>query len=177
MNISGESQTQPKKKRRRLYIVLTAAILTLSLILSTIIFELHTANQTSYGPGPVEIEVTTDKPIYLQGEMVNFTIYVYNPFDWKVPHPHGVTFQIEENNTFVQSSSMAIDFPPDALPTFSPHSKVFYYNYSWNQKARTNDKLTLVQPGNYTFSVTFRGLVTYGEGNRCIFEIRENPKL
>jgi len=171
-----EPPTKPKKRTNRFYKVLAITIILLAIILGVVIFELSDIYQNSYGSGPVEIGVTTDKPFYLQGEEINFTIYVNNPYDWKIPHPHEVTYRIEGKDNFTQSSTKFVDFPSSSVPTFSPHTRIFYSTYTWNQKVQANNNIKLAQPGNYTFSVTFSGLVAYGNGDSCVFEVRENPK-
>ena len=42
-------------------------------------------NQNRFGPGPVDMEVTLDKPFYLKNENVAISIYVTNPQDWRAP--------------------------------------------------------------------------------------------
>jgi hypothetical protein len=141
----------------------------LALILGVVVFELSNpaqnvdGSENDYGPGPVEIEVTTDKPFYLQGELINFTIYINNPQDWPVPIPNLVTYKIREDDRIVDDTSMNADFFPGTNNTLPAHSRG-PSPYHWNSGS--------VPPGNYTLTVTFYGLVNYGEGGNCTFEIR-----
>jgi hypothetical protein len=118
------------------------------------------------GPGPVTIEIDTDKQSYLPGELVQFRIYVYNPRFWHVPYPYSVDYRIGDEGVTKQ---MTLTSPP---PTFVPWQRVFYDSYVWDQKTGSGGNRTQVQPGNYTLDVMFSGPVDYGLGGSCTFEIR-----
>jgi hypothetical protein len=171
---SGDLQTEHKKKSRLFYLVLVAAVLLIAVIVGVVIFEFFNIGNTRYGPGPVEIEVTTDKSFYLQGEEVNFTITVNNPQDWPVPHPLQISYQIERNDKFVDGVTIMVT--PAGSPTFPAHSRTLYDTYVWDQKTGPGSKRTQVPLGNYTFSVSFGRPVDYGSGGNCTFEIRPNPQ-
>ena len=171
---SGDSQTNPKKKSRRFYLVLVAAVLLIAVIVSAVILEFFNIGNTRYGPGPVEIEATTDKSFYLQGEEVNFTITVNNPQDWPVSHPLQISYQIERNDKFVDGVTIMVT-PADA-PAFPAHSGTLYDTYVWDQKTGIGNNRTQVPLGNYTFTVSFGGPVDYGGGGNCTFEIQPNPQ-
>ena len=83
---------EPKKKFKRIYAIVIIVVL-LVVALSYAVYTLTYVAPT--GPGPVEIEVVTDKPSYLQSEQVHFSIYVNNTQNWNVPKPSTVSFQIE----------------------------------------------------------------------------------
>jgi hypothetical protein len=169
-----EPQTEPKKKSRRFYLVLAAAVLLITIIISVVFSGLFHMGQTSYGSDPVEIEVIPNKPFYLQGEEVNFTIYVNNPNDWSVPYPNSVRYIIEKDGLYVASlGGGQIDYVAP-FPMFPPQSKTLYREFLmlWNQKMDRNGTLEQVQPGNYTFAVLFDGAVDYGDSGNCTFEIR-----
>ena len=172
----SESPQAKPRRRRRYYVILATAIL-LPSIIGILAFELYAANQNSYGPGPVEIEVAFDKAFYLQGEEVYFSIYVNNQQDWKVPRPSGITYQIKENDSFIDGYTVYSEFPPGPIPTFPARSRTLYNTYIWDQKTGPVGNRTQVQPGNYTFTVIFEnnGLIEYGHGGNCIFEIQPNP--
>jgi len=152
-------QVEPKKRSRRFYVILTAAILTLAIIIGVVIFEWSNLGQTSYGPGPVDIEVTTDKLFYLQGEEVNFTVTVNNPQDWPVQYPNVVEYRIG-NESLTKQITLA-----SPVPSFPAQSRMLYDTYFWGP----------APPGNYTLNVSFGGPVDYGSGGNCTFEIRPTP--
>jgi hypothetical protein len=164
---TAEPQTEPKRKSRRLYLVLAAAVLLIT-ILSVAVFS--GLFQTTYGIGPVDIEITPDKPFYLQGEEVNFTIYVYNPHDWPVAHPQSVLCIIEREGVYVDSLGGGLIDYASPFPTIAPHSEITYRE-SWNQKRDINGTHTQVEPGNYTLIVSLEGPSFDNSGN-CTFEIR-----
>lgn len=166
-------QTKPKKRSRRYYLILTATVLSLAIIVGVIVFELSNAGQTSYGPGPVNIEVTTDKPFYLQGEEVYFIVYVNNPQDWPVPYPSFPAYSIDKNGVNIAGGGVNINYAMP-IPTFPAHSRKLFNcsAYQWNQKMYLNGNLVQAQPGNYTLTVYFEGPVDYGDGSNCNFEIR-----
>jgi hypothetical protein len=168
------SQTEPKKKSRRFCIILAATVLLLALLIGIVIFEWSNVGQTNYGSGPVEIKVTADKPFYLQGEEVNFTIYVSNQQELPVREPSRVTYRMEKDGGEIFNTDINIDFVPDYVPSFSPHSKTLYSTRVWDQKVGSGDNWTFAEPGNYTFSVLFHGSTDYGNGGNCTFEVRPN---
>ena len=170
---NGSFETEPKKRSRRFYLVIVAAIVFFAVIAGAVIFSICNIGQTNYGTGPVDIEVTSDRAFYLQGEEVNFTIYVHNQQNWSVPYPNSVICVVEKNGLYVASvGGGQLDYP-GRLPTFPPHSKTLYWtSLLWNQKMDVNGTLVQVQPGNYTYTVSFEGAVNYGNSGNCTFEIR-----
>jgi hypothetical protein len=155
-------------KRTALAIVLVASAL-LVVLVGVVIF--HMYDQTNYGPGPVTIEVTPEKPSYAPGEEINFTIYINNPHDWPVPIPWEISYKVRNGSGVVSDVTVMAEPPPGPVSTYPPNSRTFAY-YVWNQKTTENKTLTLVSPGNYTFAVAFNGLVDYGEEGNCTFEIK-----
>ena len=170
------SQPQLKKRSRSFYVVLVAAVLLSVEIVGVVIFEFYNSAHPSYGPGPVYIEVTTDKPVYLQGEEVNFTITVNNPQDWPVTTPFFVGTTIEKDGFSIYSPSVFIDYAMP-IPTFPAHSRTLYSPPlpAWNQTVYLNGTLVQVQPGNYTLTVTLSGY-HYDDSANCTFEIRQNQQ-
>ena len=167
---NGSSQTEPKKRSRRFYIVVIAAVLLLAGIIGVVLLDYM--GRVSYGPGPVEIEVTTEKPFYLQGEEVYFVIYVNNPQDWPVPHPDFAEYQIEKSGLLIDGGSVYIEFPAGRIPTFPAHSRTPYSPLLlWKQKTDLNETRVQVQPGNYTLTVTIQGFGYRSSGNYT-FEIQ-----
>ncbi len=156
---------------KRFYIILAAAV-TLIVVIGAFALNWY-LNQNRYGPGPVEIEVTTDKPSYLQGEQVHFVIYVTNPQDWPVPHPNGEDIMITQDVAFIAGGALSIDFGPN-IPTFPAHSRTVYTpSMWWNQKTGSEGNSTQGQPGNYTATVSIAGYGYHSTAN-CTFEIRPN---
>ena len=169
-----DSQTEPKKKSRRFYLSLIAAVLLLAVIVGVVIFELSNIGQTNQGPGPIDIEVVADKPFYLRGEQVSFTIYVNNPQNWSVPEPLGVSYEMNRNGDFVFGVSKNINFG-DKQPSFPPHSRTLYETRVWDGKVGPSDNRTLAPTGSYTYTVAFDGPVDYGNSGNCTLEVRLNP--
>ncbi|MBN1357352.1 hypothetical protein JW988_01150 [Candidatus Bathyarchaeota archaeon] len=130
--------------------------------------------QTTHGSGPVDIEVASDKPFYLQGEEVNFTIYVNNPHDWAVPYPNSVSYLIEKDGLYVTSIGGGQITYAEPHPVFSPNSQTTYQELlmPWDQKISGNETNVQAEPGNYTLTVTFNGAVDYGDSGNCTFEIQ-----
>ncbi len=170
MNCSA-TQTGLAKKSRKFHLVLATAFLLIIVII--IAFFL---SQTSYGPGPVDIEVSSDKQVYLQGEEVKFIIYVNNSHDWNVPYPNSVTYIIEKDGVFVASIGGGQITYVKPGPMFDPSTKTRYQEglMPWDQKTHLNGSLVQVHPGNYTLIITFDGAVDYGNSGNCTFEIRPN---
>jgi hypothetical protein len=166
---SESSQTEPKKKSRRLYAVFVAVALLVAVFSSYRILGSHVEPIT--GPGPIDIEVTADKPFYLQGEEVNFTIYVNNPQDWPVEHPFNVNYQMGN-----ESVDTCIDYVPGLQPSFPAHSRTMFGTFPWILESESGSNITLLEPGNYTFTVSFGGRVDYGDSGNCTFEVRLNPE-
>jgi len=170
--MGSDKQGKPKKRSRRFYLILAAAILTLAIIIGVVIFEFFKIGSTHDGPGPVYIdEVTADKPYYLQGEEVNFTVTVNNPQDWSVRYPGYVAYMIEKDDLIIAEGGVNINYAMPIL-TFPSHSRIAYRPpLSWNQKIDVNG--TLAAPGNYTLMVSLSG-PSYNPSGNCTIEIRPN---
>jgi hypothetical protein len=167
---TGSPQTEKRKRSRRFYLILLATILLIAAVVGAVVFEMF--QTPNYGPGPFDIEVTTEKPFYLGGEDVYFVIYVTNPQDWPVPHPDYAEYQIEKEGILIDGRSVSIDFAPDRIPTFPAHSRTPYKPpLVWNQKTDLNGTRVQVQPGNYTLTLTIQGFGYRASGNYT-FEIR-----
>ena len=161
----GAPHAEPKKRSRRFHLVLA-----LTLLLIAIIFIADFMGQTSYGLGPVDIEVTPDKQVYLQGEEVNFTIYLNNPQDWPVPYPNGEGYAIEKDGLFIDGYGGHIDYLAGGIPAFPANSRTVT-KWQWDQKMLLNGTRVQVQSGIYTFTVSLSGY-GYEESGNCTFEIR-----
>jgi hypothetical protein len=144
------SSGEPKKKPSwRFAIVLAAVVLFASVVIIS-----HEFTKVKIGPGPVDIEIVPDKPYYVQGENVNFSIYISNPHDWNVEYPWKKTYTLGNDTHIVD-----MELSPD-LPSFPAHSRVLYDTSLWTPKHSS----ILANPGNYTFTVTLGGRVDYGTG-------------
>jgi hypothetical protein len=165
-------KAEPKKRSRRFYLVLVAAVLLIAVTVGVVIFEFSNIGKTRDGPGPVYIdEVTTGKPYYSQGEEVNFTVTVNNPQDWPVRYPGFVAYSIEKDGLVIEESGLSIDYAMP-IPTFPAHSITSYSpNLLWNQKTGPWDNRTQVPLGNYTVTISISG-PSYDDNGNCTFEIR-----
>jgi hypothetical protein len=152
-----------------LFLVVVAAFILIAIILSAVFL-----NQTGYGPGPVVIEVTANKSVYLQGEEVNFNIYVDNPHDWSVPYPSSVSYTIEKDGPHSDCFEETIYMTYDEIPMFNPNTRTAYRELSmhWNQKLHVDGELVQAEPGKYTLTISFDGLVDYGNSGNYTFEIK-----
>ena len=168
----ADSQTEPKKRSRRFLVLIAAAVL-IAVTIGVVLFEMSNLDQTNYGPGPVEIDVTSDKPFYLQGEEINFTIYVTNPQDWPIAHPYFEGLSIEKEGIFIDGGSMHIDYPTGGIPAFPAHAKTLYGKWDWDQKMDLNGTHAQAETGNYTFVVSLIG-PNYDNTGNCTFEIRQS---
>ncbi len=157
---------QPAYKSKRIYVVIAATVLIIA-ILSISIYVLTQPGPT--GPGPVKIDIITDKTVYVQGEQVHFSIYINNTQNWRIPKPTTISFQIGNYS----SKTVCIDYanPP---PTFPAHSREFFYDYDWNQQTSSGSNSIQVEPGYYTLTVTLDGPVNYGAPANYTFEIKSN---
>lgn len=172
----ADSQTEPKKKSRsrRFYLVLITAVILIGVIIDGVILYVFSSGQRSYGLGPIGIEVTPSKPFYLQGEEVNFTIYVNNPHDWPVGYPGSIRYTIEKDGLYVASlGGGQVDYAAPAYPAFPPSSKTLFRAFlrSWDQKMDLNGTRVQVEAGNYIFIVSLSG-PNYDNAGNCTFEIR-----
>jgi hypothetical protein len=133
----------------------------LSLVITTLILVLSNSEPT--GPGPVEINVITEKDSFAKGEVINFSIYVNNTHEWKIPQPSIIRYQIGP-----YTHAVNIDYVTP-LPTFPAHSNTLLATYSWNQKMSVVGNQTFIELGNYTITVSLDGMVDYGPpGTRTI---------
>ena len=165
------SQPKPKKQSIRFYLIV-ATVLLIAAVVGAVAFFLFNNIQTYYGPGPIEIEVISNKLVFAQSEDISLTIYVDNLQDWPVPYPLEVTYQIDRNGNFVDGYTVFAEPPPGRISTFPAHSRTLWETYVWNQKIGTGNNRTQVLPGNYTFTVSFGQIVDHGHGGNCTFEIR-----
>jgi hypothetical protein len=152
------SSGKPKKKLRWWLTIVLAAVV----LFASVVIIWHEFTNVKTGPGPVDIEIVPDKPYYVQGENVNFSIYINNPHEWNVEYPWKKTYTLGNDAQIVD-----MELSPD-LPSFPAHSRVLYDTSLW----KPNRSSILANPGNYTFTVTLGGHVDYGTEATCTFEIR-----
>ncbi len=171
--IGVESQTKPQKTSKRFYVILALAILLIAILLGTVIYELTTADRVSFGSGPIGVEVIADKPFFLQGELVNFTIYLDNRQNCSVGPVCWMDCRIEKDSQVVCSVSMNMDYPVEHMPTFPANTRTVCEHWSWNQKMSIDKTLVQAQPGNYILTIRLDG-PNFGDNDigSCTFEIR-----
>ncbi len=147
------------RKNGKIYRILF--YVSIALIVGVIVLALlsvaFTPPPASTGPGPVEIEITTDKLSYLPDEKMHFSVYVHNPQDWAVPYPTGILFEIGTAGSAGSVASYKLTFPAQ--------SKTFLKNFTWSER----------QPGIYTLTVTLRGDVDYGNPGNLTVNV-ESPQ-
>ena len=154
-------EVKPKKKFKRIYTIAVLAVLII-LVFSFIVYSL---NSGPIGPGPVEIQIIADKPCYMQGETVHFSIYINNTHDWRVVKPSLIEYTIGNSGTSLNINYAKADY-------FAAHSRTLFNTYQWNQKIGHGSNQTFVAPGNYTLSVSLEGPVDYGPAENCPFQIK-----
>ncbi len=160
------SSTEAKRRLSICYIAfLAVVVLIFSAVAGFLVFYRF---PPATGPGPVDIEVVSDKPFFLQGEDVALLVYVYNPQSWSVPCHSKMRYWIEGDNV---TGGLDVDYAPDSNPVFSPNSRTLIYNYSWNRLASGR----ILTAGNHTFHVSIQGPVDYGEDGTYTFEVKPNP--
>lgn len=170
--VAENSQPEPKKRSKRFILLLIAVVLLITVIGGTVFFRLPVFRQASYGPGPIDIEVTTDKPSYLKGERIKFIAYVNNFQNWSVIEPDFADFQISMNGSIIERRCVFMDFSIDDIPVFPAHSQTSYEPpLSWEQKADINGTFAQVPSGVYTLILTLQGSGYSNTGN-FTFEIR-----
>ncbi|MCW4024423.1 MAG: hypothetical protein NWF01_05235 [Candidatus Bathyarchaeota archaeon] len=152
-------QTKPKKYKKLCTVVLVFVLV----LTGFVVFQLTYAS-----PGPVEITVTSDKQSYSPGETVHFSIYVYNPQNWRVFYPYSYTCGIHNvwADIFGQSPHLY------GGPSFPPHNTTLYRTIDWHQN-NIFENGTQVMPGNYTVTVELKGQANYGPPATCIIEIKD----
>ncbi len=162
------------QKPRRLYVILAVAIL-LAILTGAIAVNWY-ISQNSYGPGPVDMEVTLDKPFYLQNENVTISIYVTNPQDWPVPKPSYQWHRIEKDGIGYDGYGLHIDYAADSIPTFPAHTRTLYTTIVWDQKTTgMASNQTFANPGNYTLTVTLTGYGYDVNSGNLTIQIRPTP--
>ncbi len=161
-------------KSKRFYAVLAVAILLV--ILTGAIAVNWYISQNSYGPGPVEMEVTLDKPFYVQNENVTILIYVTNPQDWPVPKPSYQWYRIERGGIGYDGYGLHIDVAANQIPSFPAHTKTLYTTIVWDQKTTgMASNRTFVDPGIYTLTVTLTGYGYDANSGNITIPIYPNP--
>ncbi len=159
------------ERSKRFYITVAAAITAVAIILTGafILTNLHPAHQKSYyGPGPIEIKVQPDKPFFVVGELVNFTVTVVNNQNWPVASPSFQGTIIEKDGVRIGGGGMHIDYPPNR-PTY-PANASTPYTWTWYPN-RQNNQTVPHEPGNYALTYHLEGF-GYDATANCTFELR-----
>lgn len=154
------------EKSRRVYGFLAIVILAIAVVL---VYQVASPAPLITGPGPINIEVATDKQSYLPGEEIKFHIYVYNSRFWQVPYPFRVEYRIGDGALVKQ---ITLPIPP---PTFHQWSRILYDTYVWDQKTGSGGNRTQVLPGDYTLTVSFDGIIDYGNDGSCTIDVLPAP--
>jgi hypothetical protein len=161
------------QKPKRFHVILAAAILLVG-VTGAFAVNWYT-NQNRYGAGSVDMEVTFDKPFYLQNENVTISIYVINPQDWPVPKPNFLGYAIQKDGIGYDGYGLHINFASDHIPTFPPHTTTLYTTIEWDQKTGMASNRTLVEPGNYSLTVTLSGYGYDVDSGNLTIQIRPIP--
>ena len=122
------------------------AIAILAIVIASLGYSLLKQPHVEIGEGPLQLEVLSDKPTYLQGETATFYVYVINPQNWSIRQPTTLFISIVENLSQVVNINYGWNDP-----TIPPNSKKLFYTQTWDT-ATGGENQTRVQPGNYTFT-------------------------
>lgn len=148
----------PVKLERKYRLLIVAISLAIIFILSYNFYFAY----AYIGSGPVEIEISTDKEVYLQGEAITFNVYVINPQNWRVPYPSEIIWGID-SNLANPPTSQRVDYV--GVPSYTAHSKTNMLTYTWDQTLSG----VQVPSGNYTFTYSMTGFTDYGpRGNHTV---------
>ncbi len=146
-----------QKRSRLIYAVPAVAVVIIAILLAFLYFT------STIGPGPVKIEVSTDKQSYSQGETVRFNVFVTNQNLWRVLLPTEINYKIADGGQVINSMNL----PGASFPALS---RTLLGTFVWDQKNFANR--TQVQPGNYTLNVSFSGPTDYGASVDYTIQIR-----
>ncbi len=158
-------------RKRFLFSALIIIVVLTSIIAFVVYSDLNNYNPDN-SPGVVNITVAPTKSYYLQGEEINFTIHVNNEQNRPIVYPTLIYYLIRQNESIIYELKEYANFPAGQIPTFPAHSEKVI-TYVWNQKINVNGTIVQVQPGNYTFTISFNPIGDYGLGGNCSFEIKE----
>jgi hypothetical protein len=156
----------PLTLSKRLTIVVI--IVAIAVILSTILLFFSLNTQTNYGPGPIDLKVSPDKPLFTNGEEVSFTFAITNNQSWPVAQPNLLETNITKGNTVVEQKSERVN-SSGKISTF-PSNSVTELHWTWLESRNYNQTIRH-EPGNYTLSVRLEGY-GYSAVSDCTFEVR-----
>lgn len=156
-----------KKRKRKRRIKITAAIIAVGIVIGFV--ALYLTNGPNYfGPGPIEITISPDKPYFLQGETINFTVTIINNQSWPITHPVQESVKIIKNGTTHENYDMHADYPP-RIPTY-PANTNSTAQWTWIKSIKEINP-TPLDVGNYTFNYKISGIGYVASAN-CTFEIK-----
>lgn len=162
---------EPERNREKMWIFVVFSFLVLVSVIVFFVFQ-----NMSLSSNSVSIQVTTDKPAYIQGENVTIQAYMINEKSVAVSYPSSIGYTIEDSNgteIFGFVTDISWESP---YPTFAPHSKTLFTlssdettTFVWNQ----NDiEHKAAEPGVYTVRVSLGN-----NSSQCDFEILLNPDV
>ena len=158
-----------EKKRKLLFrIKLAVAIIITVLVIGFVGFYINATTPSFYGPGPIEITISPNKPYFLEGENVTFTITVINNQSWPVTYPLSEKVNIQKDGVEYEGSGLQIDYPIK-IPTF-PAKASTPLSWTWFESNKGNQTIPH-QRGNYSISFYISG-VDYSAVAYCTFEVR-----
>jgi hypothetical protein len=149
-------------RKRFLFSALIIIVVLTSIIAFVVYSNQNYYNVDNYDSGIVDIKVVPTKSYYLQGENINFTIYVNNKQDRPVRYPTSIYHVIEQNKSIIFDQIEYANYVIDQIPTFPAHNETIL-PLMWDQKIRVNDTIVQAEPGNYTFKILFIPTEDYGQ--------------
>lgn len=158
-----------KKRKRQRTLKIAAVIAVFTLIVGFV--ALYVENGPSvYGPGPIEVTITPNKPYFIQGENITFTVTIINKQSWPIAYPNSESTRIEKEGIIYQNEGLNIDYAVK-VPTYPANMNTIH---SWRWLETKNDTMTIPhEVGNYSLTYEISGY-GYSASTNCSFEIRQN---
>lgn len=135
---------------KRIYAAIT--VLTIGLAILGYVILSGTQFSEPIVPGPITLQVATEKTTYIQGENITFLIQENNAQDWAVHKPTAYGYWISNNQGEViwESGGFHADFP-SSNNTYPAHYKNTWQAV-WDQTATVDNKRIVAPAGDYTFT-------------------------
>lgn len=163
-------------RSRGFYVIIATAIVSIILLSSIFVYIfIDTHTQSYFGPGPIEIKVTPDKPFFLQGEQVNFTIVVINNQSWPISRPLSEEASIIKDGVPAKGGYVTMNINYGSkMPTY-PANSTANIHWTWYEIEKDNQTIPH-EIGNYSLTFTLRGVGYYATSN-CTFEVNSQRKV